>query len=122
MAGLRLSRTAERDIIDILVWSETQFGGAARAQYERLITVVLSQIALDPLQPLSVARPELGDGVRSWHLSSSRQQAAEAGANVARPRHFIIYRLAKSDLVEVGRLLHDAMELERHLQRSDVWE
>ena len=33
---------------------------------------------------------------------------------VRRPRHFVIYRF-ESGLVEVGRLLHDAMELARHL-------
>lgn len=122
MARVRLSRAAERDIVDILAWSQSQFAVAARHRYERLIVTALSDIASNPFQHGGVARPELGDGVRSWHLGTSRRRAAKSGAVVARPRHFIVYRPAGSDLVEVGRLLHDAMELERHVQGPDVWE
>ena len=122
MARLRLSRRAETDIVDILAWSQSRFGIAARRRYERLIVTGLSDVAVDPFRPGSVSRPELGASVWSWHLRNSRQRAAAAGATVARPRHFVIYRPAGSDLVEVGRLLHDAMELQRHLQRMDVWE
>ena len=35
-------------------------------------------------------------------------------ALVRRPRHFLVYRVEPALLV-VGRVLHDAMELERHL-------
>lgn len=122
MARLRLSRAAETDIIDILAWSQSRFGDAVRRRYERLIVVALSDIASDPFRPGGIARPELGVGVRSWHLRVSRRRAAESGAVVARPRHFIIYRQADTDLVVVGRVLHDAMELERHLQGLAIWE
>ena len=121
MARIRLSRAAETDIIDILVWSQSRFGDAARQRYERLIVAALSDIASDPLRPGSFLRSELGDGVRSWHLRVSRQRAAPAGTVVARPRHFIVYR-QDPDLVVVGRLLHDAMELERHLRAREIWE
>lgn len=122
MARLRLSLAVERDIVDILVWSQSQFGVAARRRYERLIVLGLSDIADDPFRPGSSSRPELGARVRSWHLRNSRRRAAAAGVIVARPRHFILYRFADPDLVEVGRLLHDAMELRRHLEAAYVWE
>jgi toxin ParE1/3/4 len=36
-------------------------------------------------------------------------------SEVARPHHLILYRIADGSIVEVGRVLHDAMELERHV-------
>ena len=122
MARLRLSLAAETDIVDILACSQSRFGEAARRRYEQLIVVALSDIASDPLRPGSTARPELGAGVRSWHLRGSRLRVAASGTVVARPRHFIIYRQTDPDLVAVSRLLHDAMELRRHLQTPDIWE
>jgi toxin ParE1/3/4 len=115
MPGYRLSEAAETDIIDILVWSETQFGEAARRRYQWLIVTGLMDIATDPARPGSIARPELGDGVRSWHLRNSRDRARGAEGVMQRPRHFVIYRDIDARIV-IGRILHDAMELERHLR------
>jgi toxin ParE1/3/4 len=39
---------------------------------------------------------------------------------VHRPRHFLIYRVEPA-LVAVGRVLHDAMELTRHLDPEAPW-
>jgi toxin ParE1/3/4 len=72
MAVYRLTDAAEADIIDILAWSETQFGNAARTRHERLIVTALLDIAGEPARPGSLARPELGADVRSWHLRGSR--------------------------------------------------
>jgi toxin ParE1/3/4 len=40
---------------------------------------------------------------------------------VHRPRHFLICR-RDGDLLVVGRVLHDAMELRRHLDPEQDWE
>jgi toxin ParE1/3/4 len=37
---------------------------------------------------------------------------------VFRPRHLLVYRHVRADLVGVGRILHDAMEVERHLPKE----
>jgi toxin ParE1/3/4 len=115
MPDYRLSEAAENDIIEILVWSQTQFGEAARLRYQQLILAGLNDIAADPSRPGSIDRPELGDGVRSWHLRNSRDRARRAEGVVRRPRHFIIYRAIVAHIV-IGRILHDAMELERHMR------
>ncbi|CAN7242777.1 hypothetical protein G6M16_004730 [Agrobacterium tumefaciens] len=31
------------------------------------------------------------------------------------PRHLLLYRVLNPDLVGIGRILHDSMEIERHL-------
>jgi toxin ParE1/3/4 len=62
--------------------------------------------------------PELGPDVRSYHLRHSRDRARTEHGIVLRPRHFLLYRIARADLVGVGRVLHDAMEVERHLPKG----
>ncbi len=120
MVRYRLSDAAQADVIDILVWTEEQFGEAARLRYESLIVAGLRDVAIQPDRPGSIARPELGAGVRSWHLRLSRAHGKGAMA-VRRPRHFLIYRI-EPELVVVGRVLHDVMELAQHLGDEVSWE
>ena len=119
MARYRLSERARADIIEILARSEDRFGTEARDRYEALIAAALRDVATHRDGPGSAARPEIGPGVFSWHLRLSRNPSE--GATVHRPRHFLIYRL-DGEVVVIGRVLHDAMELRRHLHRHHTWE
>ena len=121
MLRYRLSEAAQVDVINILAWTHEQFGEAARLRYERLIVTALRDVATQPDRPGSIGRPELGVGVRSWHLRLSRDHAATGAEVVRRPRHFLLYRPEPATLV-VGRVLHDAMELARHLDPDTSWE
>lgn len=109
MFRVRLSATAQADIIHVLQWTQDRFGAEVRERYERLLSSALRALLIDPLRIGSVARPELGADLRSYHLRNNRKEA-----RIARPRHLILYRV-RATTVEVGRVLHDAMELERHL-------
>ena len=108
MLRYRLSDAAQADVIDILAWTQEQFGEAARLRYESLIVAALRDVATQPDRAGSIERSELGARVRSWHLRLSRDHAAKAAGVVRRPRHFLIYRF-DSALLVVGRVLHDAM-------------
>ncbi len=121
MFRYRLSEAAQGDVLDILAWTDAQFGEAARLRYESLIIAALRDLARQPDSPGGLARPELGAGVRSWHLKLSREQVNPGVGVVHRPRHFLVYRL-EPGLVVVGRVLHDAMELVRHLDSDAAWE
>jgi toxin ParE1/3/4 len=120
MLRYRLSESAQDDVINILAWTHEQFGEAARLRYESLIVAVLRDVATQPDRPGSLARPELGAGVRSWHLRLSRDHVKTGAGLVRRPRHFLVYRCEPGMLV-VGRVLHDAMELAQHLDPTTSW-
>lgn len=115
MAVVRLSAAAEADIISMFIWTEDRFGHAARRRYQALLITALRDIASDPERPGSAARPELGPAVRSYHLRYSRERASVLEGVVRTPRHLLLYRAMVPDIVGVGRVLHDAMEVERHL-------
>lgn len=112
---IRLAAAARADIVDILEHSEREFGLAARQRYETLVATALRDIGEAPERAGSASRPELGDGIRSWHLRLSRERAKVAGIGVRRPRHLILYTIIDETVVGVLCLLHDAMELHRHL-------
>lgn len=120
MAGYRLTGLAKADIVTILAWTERQFGEVARARYATLITAALRDISSQPDRVGNILRPELGEGVRSWHLRLSRERARTAAGIVRRPRHFLVYRI-DGGLVVVGRVLHDTMELAHHLDAEESW-
>ncbi len=119
MFRYRLAEAAQVDIVEILAWTDAQFGEAARQRYESLIVAALRDVANQPDRPGSLARPELGAGVRTWHLRLSRAHMRTDLGSVRRPRHFLVYRLDPG-MVVVGRVLHDAMELSRHLDLDEI--
>jgi toxin ParE1/3/4 len=115
MPVYRLSAAAEEDIIHLLTYTHERFGEIARRRYEALLVAGLRDIASDPERPGSVARPELGQAVRSYHLRHSGERSRIALGRVHRPRHLLLYRVAHPGLIAVGRVLYDGMEVERHL-------
>jgi toxin ParE1/3/4 len=121
IAPHRLSAAAQADIVDILAWTQERFGEAARLRYQALIVAAIRDIAEDPSRPGASERPELGTSARSWHLRHSREGTLTDAGAVRRPRHFIIFRVHASGTVEIGRILHDAMELERHRLTTRDW-
>ena len=121
MFRYRLSEAAQGDVLSILAWTHQQFGEAARLRYESLIVAALRDVASQADRPGSLVRPELGAGVRSWHLRLSREHVKPGVGVVRRPRHFLVYRSEPAHIV-VGRVLHDTMELARHLDPDTSWE
>lgn len=114
MRQIRLSEAAQQDITEVLARSEEMFGPGARERYEALIAAALRGALSDDGESGSTLRPELGPGVRTWHLARSR--AASRGGMVRHPRHLLLYRLDDEAML-VARVLHDSMDLPRHVDR-----
>jgi toxin ParE1/3/4 len=115
MATFRLSKMAERDIASLLARTEDRFGQSAQHRYEILLITALRDITNKPDRAGSVDRPEVGPWIRSYHLRHSRERASALGGIVRQPRHLLLYRTVIPGIIGIGRVLHDAMELERHL-------
>src|SRR6516165_5192680 len=108
---------ARSDIAGILAWTEENFGPRTLKRYARLIQTAIEEVAADPQVPGSVQRPEIADRCRTYHLSWSRKKAGRAGDRVRNPRYFLVYRVTESNILEIGRILHDSMELAIHLPK-----
>lgn len=115
MRRLRLSALAEGDIENILVHSHATFGESARRRYETLIAAALHDIVTDPDRVGVRQRGELGPNIRTYHLFHSRENGRTDDGIVREPRHMLVFRLVEPNIVDVGRILHDAMEVANHL-------
>jgi toxin ParE1/3/4 len=115
MWRIRLSAPAEQDIENILEHSEANFGENARLRYEALLEAALYEISANPDRPAVRLRPELGPGIRTYHLFHARDRARTMNGVVKRPRHLLVFRISTPDILDIGRVLHDAMDLAEHL-------
>lgn len=115
MPRYRLSPLAQSDLGLILAWTHEHFGEQGRLRYEALIVRALLDIAEDPQRPGCQARPELATGALTYHLLHSRDRVPKAAGRVRKPRHLMLFRLAEDGWLEIGRVLHDSMDLERNL-------
>jgi toxin ParE1/3/4 len=106
---------ARSDIASILAWTDEIFGPQISKRYGRLIAKAIEQVAANPELAGSSQRPEIAKICRTYHLFFSRKSAGRAGDRIRRPRHFLLYRVAEANVVEIGRVLHDSMELQEHL-------
>jgi toxin ParE1/3/4 len=112
---LHLADHADEDIVSILALSLDKFGAAACRRYEALLVTAFKSVCADPGRLGSVARPEFGPAIRTYHLRFSRDEARTQEGIVHQPRHLLVYRAVGEWAIEIVRVLHDSMELERHL-------
>ncbi len=112
--AFRISRQARTDIVDILRFTEVKFGEGARRRYQGLLQTTFLSIAEEPGRVGSASREELAPGLRSLHLYFCRLEVATD--RVIRPRHIVFYRQVDDQVIEIVRILHDAMEVSMHLQ------
>ncbi|MGO8753580.1 MAG: type II toxin-antitoxin system RelE/ParE family toxin [Thermoguttaceae bacterium] len=110
-----ISPAAERDMQSILEWTHERFGQQGRLRYEALLVRAIVDVADDPERAGSQTRPEIAPAARTYHLWYSRDRVQPASDRVRRPRHFLLYRIRDDRRVEIGRVLHERMDLARHL-------
>ena len=125
MPSLLIAPAAERDIRSVLGWTDDHFGEHARLRYEALLIQAVTDVASNPELPGSNRRDEIGANARTYHLTHSKDRVARRVGRVKKPRHFLLYRVRDDGRVEIGRVLHDSMDLVAHLSpeyRADVEE
>lgn len=112
MAGARwqprLSAQAESDLRAIMHWTVQRFGPAQAGAYRDIVLSAVRDLQSGPDQPGVRRRDDLAAGVMTVHV-----------ARHGRPgRHFVVFKLDpdKEHAIEVLRILHDAMDLARHLR------
>jgi toxin ParE1/3/4 len=120
VANYRLSPQAEQDIEAILEWTHAECGEKIRRRYETLLTRAIMDVAEDAKRAGSRARPEIGVAARSYHLRHSGDRVRKSIGKIDRPRHILVFRIRDDHQVDIARVLHDGMDLDRHVP-EDVW-
>lgn len=102
---IRLTDQAEHDLVDIVRWTAQNFGARQAEYYAEPITLAIEALNDGPQILGSKARDEIALGVRTLYVARNGRKG----------RHFVVFKVSDADVLEVLRLLHDSMQLTRHL-------
>lgn len=105
---VRLTDAAEADFRDIVQWTVQQFGAAQARTYAATLSAALEALSEGPDVLGVIPRDEIAKGICTLHVARGGR----------RGRHFVMFRarrVQQGQVIEVLRLLHDAMDLPRHL-------
>ena len=105
---LRLTASAESDFRAIVIWTAEHFGARQARVYAKTISNALAALSNGPKILGVVSRDEIMPGLFSLHVARQRRKG----------RHFIMFRIggeADQNILEVARILHDAMDFSQHL-------
>jgi toxin ParE1/3/4 len=111
----RLLAGAEDDIDRILFTSASQWRVPAAERYHLLMLAVFAVLGATPDTPGSSSVATVA-GIRVFPLRLGRR-LVDPGQRVGNPRHIVVYRVAKDDIVEIIGLAHDRMLLTRAARR-----
>ena len=107
---VRLTRSAEQDIADIVSWTVVNFGAQQAQLYAELITHSIAELINGPDVIGARARDELGQDVRTLHVARQGKKG----------RHFVVFRTSSPNFGDVLRVLHDRMDLQHHVLPDDL--
>ena len=106
---VRLTSAAEADFAQILRWTAGQFGSRQARVYARTLSLAIEALSQGPEVLGASPRDDITPGLRSLHVARGGRKG----------RHIVIFRglpEAEAAVIEVLRVLHDAMDLPRHLE------
>jgi toxin ParE1/3/4 len=106
---VRLTDQAAQDVEEILEWTLEQFGPLQVDIYTDVINDTLEDLTEGP-ESLGVRWPlEWGKNVAILHVARNGRKG----------RHEVVFRVdERTRIIEVLRILHDSMDLARHIPSS----
>lgn len=105
---IRLAEVAGQDYQAILSWTVEHFGRAQAKAYSKTLSSAFQDLAQGPSLTGVRPREDIGPGIHTLHV----------GRHGRKGQHLVVFRVSPSteaSVIEVLRLLHDSMDLPRHL-------
>lgn len=103
---VRLANRADQDFVEILRWTAESFGARQTRVYARTLSLAIEALIEGPGVVGAKRRDEIGAGIGTLHV----------GRLGRRGRHFVVFRVTTDErTIDVLRLLHDSMDLVRHI-------
>ena len=109
---IRLAEAAGQDYQAILRWTVDNFGRAQARTYAKTLNSALQDLAQGPDVIGARLREDVGPDIHTLHVARHGRKG----------RHFVVFRISPSpdaSIIEVLRLLHDSMDLPRHLMAAN---
>ena len=103
---VRLGAAAELDFANIVKWTAEKFGARQSRIYRDTLVRAIRELADGPDLTGSKARDEILPGLRTLHVARRGRRGS----------HILMYRAAPQSTIEIVRILHDRMDLQRQAQ------
>lgn len=106
---VRLAQQAEFDLFEISKRTAENFGALQAKYYGETVSLAIEALNDGPEILGSKARDEIGQGIRTSHVARHGRKG----------RHFVVFRVSEEGVLDVLRLLHDSIDLARHLPAAN---
>lgn len=108
--AVHVGTTAQNDFTETVAWTAKHFGKRQATAYAQTLIAAMNALHAGPRIPGAREREEIGKGIYTLHVARMGRKG----------RHFVMFRVVDGVAreIEVLRLLHDAMDLTRHLPPS----
>ena len=100
---VRLGGAAELDFANIVKWTAEKFGARQSRIYRDTLVRAIRELADGPNVTGSRGRDEILPGLRTLHVARRGRRGS----------HILMYRAAPQSTIEIVRILHDRMDLQR---------
>jgi toxin ParE1/3/4 len=108
---VRLTAAADADFRNILHWTAETFGRRQARAYSRILSAAIEALAEGPSVAGAKSRDEIARGLFTLHVAGGGRKG----------RHLVMFRIGRNgdrDVIEVLRVVHDAMDLPRHVPKT----
>ena len=103
---VRLVAVSELDYLEVIQRSAQDFGPLQAEAYAQTLATALDALRENGPMTIGVkAREEIGAGIFTLHAARSKRKAS----------HFLVFRVLEEKTIEILRILHERMDLARHL-------
>jgi toxin ParE1/3/4 len=106
---VRLGAAVEVDFANILKWTTENFGPRQARVYRDILVQAIGEFANGPEVAGSKTRDEIAPGLCTLHIARRGRRGS----------HFLMYRVAPESTIEIVRILHDRMDLQRHIPTDE---
>ena len=104
--SIRITRSAQQDMAAIRAWTRQRFGSRQALAYARTLAHALQALGESPDVAGTRQRDDLGQNIRVLHVARGGRHG----------RHFVVFRPGGKHCIDVLRILHDSMDLARHVE------
>ncbi len=106
---VRLVAASERDYQEITKRSAQDFGSLQAEVYAETLGLAIDALREEGPETIGVKdREEIGPGIFTLHAARHKRKAS----------HFLVFRVMGIRTIEVLRILHDRMDLARHISQQ----
>jgi toxin ParE1/3/4 len=105
---VRLVAVSERDYQEVIERSAQDFGPLQAEVYAETLELAINALREKGPRTIGVKeREEIGPGIFTLHAARHKRKAS----------HFLVFRVLEIRTIEILRILHDRMDLARHISQ-----